>query len=128
MIPASIAEVQRTREVVNELRIPEDKGKLKLNRWYDNSTRLIVQITIEGALSCLTSATILAFVGHLLILQLANCKWQLMIDLPGATFDEETIESDSLTINFRSGGSCLLQASEAPDPEWPAVVADQPTQ
>lgn len=109
------------------MRIPPDKGNLKLNRWYEDSTRLIVQVTIEGALSCLTSATIFGFVGHLMILQIANCKLQLKIDLSGATFDEETIEADSLTINFRSGGSCFLQASEGADPEWPAVIPEQQT-
>lgn len=107
------------------MRIPEDKGNLKLDRWHENSTRLILQITIEGALSCSTSATIVGFVGHLLILQVSNCKLQLNIDLPGATFDEETIEADTLTINFRSSGSCFLQASEAADPEWPAVIEQQ---
>lgn len=108
--------------------IPEDKGELKLNRWFENSTRLIAQITIDGALSCLFSATILTFLDRRMVLQLANCKFIFNIDLAGATFDDDTIEADSLTINFRAGGSCFLQASEAPDPDWPAVVADDAAQ
>jgi hypothetical protein len=107
------------------MQIPDDKDYPKLNRWHDNSTPLIVQITIVGALSCLTSATIAGFVGHHLILQLAECRWQLKIELPGASFEEATVESDSLTINFQAGGSVFYRHQQAADPLWPTVIGEQ---
>jgi hypothetical protein len=104
------------------MQIPEANANLKLGRWQTSSLRLVVQITIGSVSVSLSAAKLIGNLEDRLVLKIPT--GQIMIPLSGATFEEETIESDSLTINFPTGGSCYLQASESSDPEWPKIIGD----
>jgi len=102
------------------MKISEADANLKIGRWHNNSSRLIVDVSIGQFSIGVSGAKVLGFLDDRLILSLPT--GQLRMPLSEATFENETVEHDSLTIHLSKGGSCYLQASEPHDPEWPKDI------
>ncbi len=104
------------------MEISEAEANLKLARWKRDSLKVLAQVRI-GAFSVSASAAhVVGSQADRLVLKLPTGI--MMIPLPEETkFESETVEHDSLTINFSKNGSCYLQATQAPDPEWPKEIS-----
>lgn len=103
------------------MKISQADANLKLRRWLENQTPVVVQITF-GGWACLTRAKVGHALGDRLTL-MSPGGHLLTPSLSSATFEDESVEFDSLTIAFSGGGSCLLQAREIADPDWPSQLA-----
>ncbi len=100
--------------------ISEADANTKLARWQQHSTNLVAQITIDGSLTVLTAARIGGLLGNRVILRFP--KGQVNVALSEATFEDESIENDSLTIKFSASSSCSLEEREPIDNEWPSLI------
>lgn len=103
------------------MEISESEADLKLARWKRDSLNVLAQVRIGAFSVSVSGAKVFGSQADRLVLKLPTGTMQ--IPLPEETkFESETVEHDSLTINFSKNGSCYLQATPVPDPEWPNEI------